>query len=90
MSYYDAMPVSWKKMNAETDCTVVCIIDKVIAEAPFGTFSWAVKANVLKLVPYCNLDDILRMQICHVVAKKGPGVVLFWKRLIVVDNYDFE
>ena len=67
----------------------MCIIDRFLKEAPPGK-SPRTKENVMSLVRFCSLEKKPKIKICHMVAKKHPGVIAEKRRLIDVDVLESE
>ena len=88
-SYYDVMPSLWKNMYVTVRREVMCIIDRFFREAPPGESPWT-KENVMSLVCFFSLEEILKIKICHMLEKDHPEVIEGRQRLIAVDVLDSE
>ena len=65
------------------------IIDRFTVETPHGKSPWT-KGNVLSLIRFFSLDQIPKINICHMVASEHPEVIEGRRRLISTDVLDSE
>eukprot|EP00957_Ditylum_brightwellii_P162336 12360690-Ditylum_brightwellii.AAC.1 len=78
-------------MSVEVRQEVLQLIDKFEKDADENSSMWS-KENSYKMLKYCSLKDIPKLQICHMVAhEKDPGVIVDAKQLITEEkNEDKE
>jgi hypothetical protein len=70
------MPVFWKQMSCENRHAAVAIIDGHVAKAKTNeenSCPWRIE-NVLKVLKYVALDDMLQFQGCYHTSKIDPSV----------------
>ena len=66
----------------------MCIIDRFLKKAPPGKSPW--KNKIFFLVRFFSLDNIPKINICHMAAKEYHKVIE-WRRLLIdVDVLYFE
>ena len=81
-SHYDAMPSVWKNMSVLFRRKVMCIIDSFLKEAPTGKYPWTKKMFFLSFI--FSLDEIPKIDICHMETDEYPEVTEGRRRLIAV------
>ena len=75
-SLFDAMPACWKRLTVEERQNVMAIIDGLYRDAEVGKPIWT-KLNILRLVKYVSLDEVLKLRGCYLAAKRDPSVIVF-------------
>ena len=85
--YYDAMPSVWKNKSVPIRREVMCIIVRFFEEAHTGKYPWT---KYFFSRSFFSLDQIIKIKICHMVAKEHLEVIEGRQRLIAVDVIDSE
>ena len=60
------------------------VIDYFIVETPDDNYPWK-RGNILPLIYFCALDQILKIKVYHKVIKKHTKVIEGRRRLIYMD-----
>ena len=68
---------------------VMYVIDCFTAETPHGKSLWT-NQNVLSLIRFVALNQLLKIKICHMVVSEHPEVIGGRRRLIDMDIPDSE
>ena len=86
-SYYDAMPAVWKRVTVERRRELLALIDLFADDS--NVLNWT-KENCLKLLPFCKLQDIPKLRICHKVAREKDSGVIDGRRIFIATDGEGE
>ena len=73
-SMYDAMPVLWKRLSIEHRREAIHHIENIYDNAPSDELTWS-KDNVLSLVKFVPLADVMKLRACYLAAKRDPSLI---------------
>eukprot|EP00957_Ditylum_brightwellii_P005468 418615-Ditylum_brightwellii.AAC.1 len=75
-------------MEIEQRCELLDFID-LFAESSNNSPSW-MKKNCLKLLPFCKLQDIPKLCICHKAARENDDGVIAGRRTLMATDGEGE
>ena len=84
--FYDAIPGFWKQLTIEKRQQVIQRINRITAEEGVEQM-WTNKTHLVQLAEFVQQKDVLKLCICHQVAKQDPSVIVGTRQLtITIDN----
>jgi len=84
---YDSIPALWKKLSIEHRQKVLSIINIAISN---DLSPWTNKPFILKLSQFVDLQDVLKLQICHQGTKHDPSMIIGGCTIIEDNDSDEE